>query len=109
MREIDQQFGTIESGCTHLVDKWSTSRKKHTFEQMVRQWVYQIAAGYEDCNDADHLRSDPALRLALNKGYQFGACQSVMSRLDGVLAFSGTNLCFKQRKFDQNFANGHSE
>jgi len=27
---------------------------------MVRQRVYQIAAGYEDCNDADFLRIDPA-------------------------------------------------
>jgi len=24
-----------------------------------------LAAGYEDCNDADFLRIDPALRLAL--------------------------------------------
>jgi hypothetical protein len=35
---------------------------------MIRQRVYQIAAGYEDCNDADSLRIDPALRLALGKG-----------------------------------------
>jgi hypothetical protein len=27
--------------------------------QMVRQRVYQMAAGYEDCNDADFLRIDP--------------------------------------------------
>jgi hypothetical protein len=26
---------------------------------MVHQRVYQIAAGYEDCNDADFLRIDP--------------------------------------------------
>ena len=26
--------------------------------QMVRQRVYQMAAGYEDCNDADFLRID---------------------------------------------------
>jgi hypothetical protein len=34
---------------------------------MIRQRVYQIAAGYEHCNDADFLRVDPALRLALGK------------------------------------------
>ena len=38
----------------------------HT-QQMIRQRVYQIASGYEDCNDADHLRIDPALRLAIGK------------------------------------------
>jgi hypothetical protein len=49
---------------------------------MIRQRIYQMAAGYEDCNDADNLRIDPAMRLALGKGHQFGASQSVMSRLE---------------------------
>jgi hypothetical protein len=38
--------------------------------QMVRQRVYQIAAGYEDCIDADYLRIDPALRLAIGKDHK---------------------------------------
>jgi hypothetical protein len=50
--------------------------------QMVRQRVYQKAAGYEDCNDADFLRIDPALRLALGKDHQAGAGQSMLSRLE---------------------------
>src|SRR5208337_3939479 len=50
--------------------------------QMVRQRVYQIAAGYEDCNDADFLRIDPALRLAIGKGDEAGAGQSRLSRLE---------------------------
>jgi hypothetical protein len=82
MREVDQRFGIIESGCSQLVDNRSASHKKHTFEQMIRQRVYQMAAGYEDCNDADYLRIDPAMRLALDKGQQYGASQSVMSRLE---------------------------
>jgi len=32
---------------------------EHNLEQMIRQRVYQMAAGYEDCNDADFLRVDP--------------------------------------------------
>ena len=44
--------------------------------QMIRQRIYQIGAGYEDCNDADFLRKDPALRLALGKDHQAGAGQS---------------------------------
>ena len=49
--------------------------------QMIRQRVYQIAAGYEDCNDADYLRIDPALRLAIDKDHETGA-QSMLSRLE---------------------------
>ncbi|HBK79638.1 MAG TPA: hypothetical protein DDZ83_08135, partial [Nitrospinae bacterium] len=37
---------------------------------------------YEDCNDADHLRIDPALRLAIGKGHNAGAGQSMLSRLE---------------------------
>ena len=40
------------------------------------------SAGYEDCNDADFLRIDPALRLALGKDHRVGASQSMLSRLE---------------------------
>ena len=53
-----------------LEDLRSPAHTKHALVQMVRQRVYQIAAGYEDCNDADYLRIDPALRLALGKDHQ---------------------------------------
>jgi hypothetical protein len=49
---------------------------------MIRQRIYQIGAGYEDCNDADFLRIDPALRLALGKDHQAGAGQSMLCRLE---------------------------
>jgi hypothetical protein len=44
-----------------------------------------MAAGYEDCKDADYLRIDPALRLALDKGHEAGASQSRLSRLENDL------------------------
>jgi len=40
-----------------------------------------LATGYEDCHDADFLRIDPALRLALGKDHRLGASQSILSRL----------------------------
>jgi len=44
-REVDQRFGIIESGCNYLVDERFATHKRHTFEQMIRQRVYKIAAG----------------------------------------------------------------
>src|SRR3990172_5339594 len=35
----------------------------HGFDEMVRQRIYGILAGYEDCNDHDALRSDPVFKL----------------------------------------------
>jgi len=43
---------------------------------MARQRVYQIAAGYEVCNDADFMRIDPALRLAIGKDNEPGTRQA---------------------------------
>ncbi len=85
MREIDDRFKIIEPMQNYLEDLRSPSHKKHSLVQMVRQRVYQIAAGYEDCNDADFLRIDPALRLALGKDHQAGAGQSMLSRLENDL------------------------
>ena len=82
MREIDDRFKIIAPMGDCLEDLRSPTHTKHSLVQMVRQRVYQIAAGYEDCNDADFLRIDPALRLALGKDHQAGASQSMLSRLE---------------------------
>jgi hypothetical protein len=82
MREVDERFKIIDPMQDCLEDLRSPTHTKHSLVQMVRQRVYQIAAGYEDCNDADYLRIDPALRLALGKEHQAGAGQSMLSRLE---------------------------
>jgi hypothetical protein len=82
MREVDDRFSIIEPLQNCLEDLRSPTHTKHSLVQMVRQRVYQMAAGYEDCNDADYLRIDPALRLALGKDHQVGAGQSRLSRLE---------------------------
>ena len=63
LREIDERFGILGPIESELEDTRSWVHSKHSQLQMARQRVYQIAAGYEDCNDADFLRIDPALRL----------------------------------------------
>jgi len=79
LREIDERFGILGPIESELEDTRSWVHTNHTQLQMVRQRVYQIAAGYEDCNDADFLRIDPALRLAIGKGDKAGAGQSRLS------------------------------
>jgi hypothetical protein len=86
LREVDERFDIIGPMEDDIVDSRSPRHTRHSIVQMIRQRVYQIAAGYEDCNDADHLRIDPALRLAIDKGHDPGAGQSMLSRLEnGIL------------------------
>ena len=82
MREIDERFKIVAPMGDCLEDLRSSTHSKHSLVQMIRQRTYQIGAGYEDCNDADFLRKDPALRLALGKDHQAGAGQSMLSRLE---------------------------
>jgi len=82
LREIDERFGILGPLGSELEDTRSWVHSKHSQLQMVRQRIYQIAAGYEDCNDADFLRIDPALRLAIGKGQDARAGQSMLSRLE---------------------------
>ena len=82
MREIDDRFKIIAPMGDCLEDLRCPKHTRHSLVQMIRQRVYQIAAGYEDCNDADYLRIDPALRLAIGKDHKVGAGQSMLSRLE---------------------------
>ena len=58
LREIDKRFGILGPIGSELEDSRSWVHSKHSLLQMTRQRIYQMAAGYEDCNDADFLRID---------------------------------------------------
>jgi hypothetical protein len=82
LREIDERIGILGPMASELVESRSRVYSRHSLLQMVRKRVYQTAAGYEDCNDADFLRIDPALRLVMGKGDEAGAGRSRISTLE---------------------------
>ena len=43
------------------------SRIVHGLADVIRARIFAIACGYEDGNDLDHLRSDPAFKLACGR------------------------------------------
>jgi Transposase DDE domain group 1 len=92
LREVDERFKIIDPMQDCLEDLRLLSHTRHSMVQMVRQRVYQMAAGYEDCNDADSLRIDPALRLALGKDHRFGASQSMLTRLENDVLGNAVGL-----------------
>jgi len=92
LREVDERFDIIGPIGESIDDSRSPRHTRHTIVQMIRQRVYQIASGYEDCNDADHLRIDPALRLAIGKDHDPGAGQSMLSRLENGIIGNDAGL-----------------
>ncbi|HYA42446.1 MAG TPA: IS1380 family transposase, partial [Syntrophobacteraceae bacterium] len=92
MREIDQRFNILNAAASQIGDPRSARHTDHSLLELLRQRVYQVAAGYEDCNDADHLRIDPALRLALGKEHESGAGQSALCRFENKILVTPQGL-----------------
>jgi hypothetical protein len=67
LRQFDGQLALTKK-LTGLCNDWRNPLfiEHHTHE-MLCQRIYQIAAGYEDCNDADTLRCDPTFQTIVGK------------------------------------------
>jgi len=61
-RELDEQFGLTRAAADKLVDARRGKNTQHSMLALLRQAVYGRVAGYEDTNDAQYLRVDPAMR-----------------------------------------------
>ena len=63
LRQFDDSRGLTRRLAACLAESRQPGKIAHSQTSLLRQRVYQIAAGYEDANDADRLRTDPAFRL----------------------------------------------
>src|ERR1700719_4907232 len=67
LREIERRVGLAERLAACLTDPRMPERVRHQLAEIIRFRMLMIAAGYEDGNDADSLRSDPMFKLALDR------------------------------------------
>ena len=56
-----------------IPDRRDPARITHTLADMIRARVFAICCGYEDADDLDVLRSDPAFKLACGRLPDSGA------------------------------------
>ncbi len=61
-RELDDVFGLTATAAGRLSDSRTGRNTQHSMTALLRQAVLGRLAGYEDTNDADRLRIDPAMR-----------------------------------------------
>jgi hypothetical protein len=61
-RELDDALGLSLSAGDRLADARTGKNGRHALVGMLRQSVFGRLAGYEDVNDAERLRHDPAMR-----------------------------------------------
>ena len=87
LREIARRCGLAQVIADRLPDRRNPNRVRHSFSEMVTARLMAIAAGYEDCNDLDTLRNDPAFKIACGRAPQTGAdlmSQPTLSRLENL-------------------------
>ncbi len=64
---LDRQHQLCEGFSSCITESRDRRYIRHDLLKLIRQRVLQIVAGYEDCNDADTLRSDPMLKTVCDQ------------------------------------------
>lgn len=81
LRQIDQRLGLMKAVDCVLPDSRDPRYIRHSQLSLLRQRVYAICLGYEDLNDHQSLRADPAIQTGVNRLELLGS-QSTLCRLE---------------------------
>jgi len=85
LKDPDEQLGLTRDLAAVLSEPRNARRVRFTRHDLLKQRVFQIAAGYEDANDANTLRHDPIFKLLLERLPESGAplaSQPTLSRFE---------------------------
>jgi hypothetical protein len=94
LRQVDRQLGLVDSLAAVIPDHRDERFIEHALIDLLRQRIYGIALGYEDCNDATTLRRDPVLKTCCDRDpfseRDLGS-QPTLSRLENQM---GPKRCY---------------
>jgi hypothetical protein len=89
LRETERSIGIIRRLAECIPDNRDQRYVDHQMRELMAQRVMQIACGYEDADDSDSLRSDPALKIACGRaplsGTDLGS-QPTISRFENAVS-----------------------
>ena len=85
LEKLERKYRLIKNFSSYLPDQRHQSYTDHTIEEMLKQRVFLMVQGYEDCNDEKYLRNDPVIKEALNTEL---ASQATLSRFENSLSRS---------------------
>jgi Transposase DDE domain group 1 len=64
---VERQLGIAAKLAELIADPRNPALVTHSVDDILRARILAIACGYEDADDLDHLRTDPAFKLACNR------------------------------------------
>ena len=83
----ERRLGIVQRLARCFPDARDPTRITHTLADMIRARIFAIACGYEDANDLEYLRKDPAFKLACGRLPDSGVdlfSQPTLSRLENA-------------------------
>ena len=87
LKEVDLRLQLTKRVSEVIPDPRNQDCITHSWQNLLQQRVYAIAAGYEDLNDHQELRKDSVMQLALEKEDVLGS-SSTLCRFEGQLTRS---------------------
>ena len=87
LREVARKLDIASRIAQHIPDARNPLLITHTHADMVLARAMMIAAGHEDCDDIDTLKSDPAFKMACDRAPETGVdlmSQPTLSRLENA-------------------------
>src|ERR1700740_3092036 len=85
LKAADRELGLIAALAACLKDDRQEGKVRHELDELLTQRIMAIACGYEDCNDAARLASDPVHKLLVGRDPVKGedlASQPTLSRFE---------------------------
>jgi len=99
LREIDKKLSLTKSIAASIPDHRDPTRITHSIQSMLQQRIFGLALGYEDINDHNILRKDPAFQTSVDRT-EILASSSTLCRLektaDREMAFSMSKIMVDQ-------------
>jgi hypothetical protein len=93
-RELDDALDLTTAAAAQLQDRRTGQNSRHSLTALLRQSTYSRLAGYEDLNDAERLRFDPAMRTVVGGRARdnTAASTSEVARFETETLTTRTNL-----------------
>lgn len=103
LEKLERNHCFISRFSRHIPDKREAGKVEHSVEKLLKQRVFTLMQGYEDCNDVEYLTNDPLFKDVLggdmasqptlsrfensvNKQAMFALCESWVDRYVDSLA-----------------------
>jgi len=67
VRELEERLGWLQETAALLCDPRRSDRTRLDILTLLRQRVFGLIGGYEDCNDHDRLRDDPVFKIMADR------------------------------------------